>query len=264
MRSFVLSLAVLAASVMAAPLPKNCVTEIKGDKVYEIYDVTVTSTVYVTAGAEPTTTSVPPPPPETTYAPPPPVTTEYVPPAPVYTPEPSPTPVYTQVYQAPALPEPTPEPSPEPEPEPEPIQETPSAPTSDDQKCLDAHNKFRAAHGAPALVWDQEMADYAKDKTQDCTMHHSGGPYGENLAFGYGDVVSAVTAWYNEKDQYDASSPGFQMSTGHFTQLIWKATTKLGCYNRQCGGSAYLMCEYAVPGNVMGNNGQYFTENVSV
>ena len=54
------------------------------------------------------------------------------------------------------------------------------------------------------------------------------------------------------------------MSTGHFTQLIWKATSEIGCYNRQCGGSQYLMCEYKTPGNVVGDNGRYFNENVQM
>jgi uncharacterized protein YkwD len=244
MRSVVVSLAALAATALAAPV-KDCAIKYARDVVVEFVDITVTQTVYTTLGVAPTSSAAvttvvyvaePSPTPESTYQPP-----VYNAPAPVYTPEP----------------EPSPEPSPSPAPAPAPV-----APTSDDQKCLDTHNKFRAMHGAPALTWNQEMANYAMDKTQDCNMHHSGGEFGENLAFGYGDVITAVTAWYDEKNQYDAGNPGFQRSTGHFTQLIWKATTEIGCYNRQCGGSQYLMCEYKTPGNVVGNNGQYFTENV--
>ncbi|KAK6503023.1 hypothetical protein TWF481_008058 [Arthrobotrys musiformis] len=252
MRSVIFSVAVLAASALAYPV-KECTRKVNKHTAVEYVDLVVTKTVYVTEGPKTQTKhAVPKPKPQVTtvvYVPPPVETPVYVPP-PVYnapapsskkttTPSPTPTPV---VVPAPA----------------------PVAPTSDDQKCLDSHNKFRAAHGAKALTWNQEMADFARDKTQDCTMHHSGGPYGENLAFGYTDVVDAITAWYDEKNQYDASSPGFQMSTGHFTQLIWKATSEIGCYNRQCGGSQYLMCEYKTPGNVVGDNGKYFTENVQL
>jgi len=247
MRSYILPLAALVASVLAAPLPKDCVTEVHGNKVVEIYDVTVTSTVYVTAGAEPTTTSVP------AYVPAPAPTEVYVPPPPPTSPTPEP--VYeapAPVYAAPVVEEPKPSPKPAPPPV--------SQATGHDAQCLETHNKFRAAHGAPALTWSQELADYARDKTQDCSMHHTGGPYGENLAMGYGDVVSAVTDWYNEKSSYNYGSPGFQMSTGHFTQVIWKSTSELGCYFRESCG--YLMCEYRTPGNVMGDNGRYFTENV--
>jgi len=245
-----LPLAALVASVLAAPLPKDCTTEIHGNQVIEIYDVTITSTVYVTASAQPTTSSVP------AYVPEPAPTVVYVPPPPPPTITPTPTPVYEPVYIAPVVEQP--KPSPKPAPAPPPVSEA----TGDDAKCLEAHNRFRSAHGAPALRWSQELADYAKQNTQSCQMQHTGGPYGENLAFGYSDVVSAVTGWYNEKDQYNYNSPGFQGSTGHFSQVIWKATSELGCYFRDCNGRGYLMCEYRTPGNVMGDNGRYFRENV--
>ncbi|KAK6534306.1 hypothetical protein TWF281_005634 [Arthrobotrys megalospora] len=251
MRSVVLSIAVLAASALAYPV-KECTRKVNRHTTVQYVDLTVTKTVYVTGGAAPTKHAAPKP--KVT-------TVVYVAPPPVETPAYQP-----PVYNAPA-PEPKPEPKPSPQPAPKPAPApapAPVAPTSDDQKCLDAHNKFRAAHGAPALSWNQEMADFARDKTQDCTMHHSGGPYGENLAFGYSDVTAAITAWYDEKNQYNAANPGFQMATGHFTQLIWKATSEIGCYNRQCGGSQYLMCEYKTPGNVVGDNGKYFTENVQM
>ena len=42
-----------------------------------------------------------------------------------------------------------------------------------------------------------------------------------------------------------------QGATGHFTQVVWKATTKLGCgYNQGCG---YIKCEYDVGGNMQGD-----------
>ncbi|KAK6495857.1 hypothetical protein TWF481_002902 [Arthrobotrys musiformis] len=135
---------------------------------------------------------------------------------------------------------------------------------SDDQRCLDTHNKLRAFHNAQPLTWNQEMASFARDKTQDCIMHHSGGPYGENIAFGYDSVHAAITAWYEEKDQYDAAAPGFQGSAGHFTQVVWRNTSELGCFNRQCGSGQYLMCEYKAPGNILGDNGRYFSENVQI
>ena len=65
------------------------------------------------------------------------------------------------------------------------------------------------------------------------------GSYGENLAKGYGDWKSAITAWYDEVSDYDYSNPGFSSSTGHFTQLVWVGTTKLGCGVADCNGSMY-------------------------
>jgi hypothetical protein len=40
------------------------------------------------------------------------------------------------------------------------------------------------------------------------------------------------------------------MSTGHFTQLVWRATTELGCARAQCGGIDVVVCQYDPPGNV--------------
>ncbi|KAF3087000.1 hypothetical protein TWF569_004118 [Orbilia oligospora] len=250
MRSVVLSIAVLAASALAYPV-KECTRKVNKHTTVQYVDLVVTKTVYVTETA-----------PRTKHAAPKPKATTVV-----YVPPPVETPAYQPpVYNAPApSPKPAPKPSPVPVvvPAPAPAPVSP-APVGDDQKCLETHNKFRAAHGAKALVWSKELAAHAEANTGDCTMHHSGGPYGENLAFGYDSVEAAITAWYEEKNQYNAASPGFQMSTGHFTQLIWKATSEIGCYNRKCGGSQYLMCEYRTPGNVVGNNGQYFTENVQM
>jgi len=40
------------------------------------------------------------------------------------------------------------------------------------------------------------------------------------------------------------------MSTGHFTQLAWVATTSIGCGVTQCGGLELWVCNYDPPGNV--------------
>jgi len=243
MRSFVLPLAVLAASVMAAPKPADdCVT--KGNTVIEYYDVTITKTVYYTEGAVPHTTRkkhTHPPKPSS---------------APVYVPAPKPTDVVTITYGYEA---PQPEHTEAPQPEPQ-----PQGPSGDFIKdMIDTHNRYRSAHGAPPVTWSNTLAGYAEGHTGDCVMHHTGGPYGENLAMGYTSGISAITAWYDEQSQYNYGAPGFQGSTGHFTQLVWKATKQIGCHLRQCGSGGYLMCEYEPAGNVVSSDGEYFKLNVS-
>ncbi|KAF3921417.1 Ophanin [Orbilia brochopaga] len=256
MRSAVLSLVVLAATALAAPV-KNCAIKKVRHTAVEYVDKTVTQTVFVTAvavapQAEPTVTVV--------YGQEEPVviatTITYVN---VETPAPAPAPA-PKPQPAPQ-PEPEPEPSPSPSPSPAPV--AVAAPDDDAKSCLETHNSIRANYGAGPLSWNQEMADYAQDKTQDCIMHHSGGQYGENLAMGYNSIEDAINAWAGEANQYDGNNPGFYENTGHFTQLVWKATTEVGCYNRKCpNGQFYYMCEYKVPGNMVGNGGQYFRDNV--
>jgi hypothetical protein len=35
--------------------------------------------------------------------------------------------------------------------------------------------------------------------------------------------------WGNERDKYDFQKAEFNKKTGHFTQLVWKGTTDVGC-----------------------------------
>ena len=111
------------------------------------------------------------------------------------------------------------------------------------QVVLDEHNHYRAKHGVPTLTWDPTVAASAQNYANGCPQGHSGGGYGENMAWGHADFASAVKAWYDEVQQYVPGS-GFSSGTGHFTQLVWRDTTKLGCgVNAGCGMATYV-CQY--------------------
>merc|ERR1712008_189073 len=93
------------------------------------------------------------------------------------------------------------------------------------------------------------------------------GGNGENLWAGYGNAFSgaaAVKSWYDEltKPGYDFSKPGFSHGTGHFTQVVWKSTTRLVCAVHVCNPlrtksgipmgrnpGNFFVCEYSPPGN---------------
>lgn len=129
---------------------------------------------------------------------------------------------------------------------------------------LNEHNAKRELHtNTPDLTWSDTLATYAQNYADeyDCSgaLTHSGGSYGENLALGYG-TTGAVDAWYNEISSYDFSNPGFSSSTGHFTQVVWKSTSQVGCGIKTCGNEwgDYIVCSYESAGNVIG----YFAENV--
>lgn len=133
------------------------------------------------------------------------------------------------------------------------------------QEALAVHNQFRSLHHAPPLEWDAKLAAYAQHHAGRCQFKHSSSPYGENLAAGYTTVTAGVNAWYREKSQYSYIWPGFSYKTGHFTQLVWRSTTRLGCAFVLCEGKNnrswhLLVCEYSPHGNVL--NQGYFRANV--
>jgi uncharacterized protein YkwD len=123
-----------------------------------------------------------------------------------------------------------------------------------------AHNALRAKHCAPPLTWSPAIASVAR-KWADrlagmgCnTLEHSRGKLGENLAAGTAGSMSdsdVTRMWYSELEKYDFRRQGFSMETGHFTQVVWKGTTQLGCASATCAnGWEIWVCNYDPPGNV--------------
>lgn len=127
---------------------------------------------------------------------------------------------------------------------------------------LNSTNFYRGEHNASDVTWNKTLAAYADDYLEDnddCDFEHSGGAYGENLAMGYPNVTASVEGWGNERKDYNFKKGKFSEDTGHFTQLVWKDTTDVGCGRRLCGERGwFLVCEYWPRGNVVGS----FTEEV--
>ncbi|CCE86547.1 Piso0_005043 [Millerozyma farinosa CBS 7064] len=125
---------------------------------------------------------------------------------------------------------------------------------------LDAHNKYRKEHNVGDLSWDVDAYKYAKNVADkyDCSgvLTHTHGPYGENLASGYPSGPAAVKAWYDEGKSYDYSSAN---TYNHFTQVVWKSTTKVGCAYKNCqwnNWGLYVICSYSPAGNMIGQESQ--------
>ncbi|KAJ5553969.1 PR-1-like protein [Penicillium frequentans] len=136
-------------------------------------------------------------------------------------------------------------------------------------KVLYTHNVHRANHSAPNLGWDQSLADAAHVWAFTCQFRYNTDMlpdgYGQNLA---GSAPTASLAqhisefWYDDElrnfdPYYGQATPGGDLSTyGHFTQVLWKDTTKVGCATVDCRGSAlgmwYTVCNYFPRGNVLG------------
>ncbi|MEC3950302.1 CAP domain-containing protein [Sphingobium sp. HWE2-09] len=136
---------------------------------------------------------------------------------------------------------------------------------------LDAHNGERASLGLPLLDWDDALAAdaarYADDMARTGLFRHSARgsratPSGENLWMGprrlYG-YQAMVGAFLDEKRLTrvagklpDLSTTGRWQDVGHYTQMIWRGTRKVGCALGEGANADYLVCRYVPAGNTFG------------
>jgi hypothetical protein len=110
------------------------------------------------------------------------------------------------------------------------------------QDILNLHNQFRCAVGTPPLIWNAALAcQAAKSQGQINAFSHSQSydmaiPAGENLASGT-NVATAAWMWFTEYVQPSGV-------TGHFTAMVWKASTEIGCGIGR-NGDGVIRCMYA-------------------
>jgi uncharacterized protein YkwD len=139
-----------------------------------------------------------------------------------------------------------------------------------------AHNAVRAAAPAtprlPPIAWSKDLAEvaqsYAERLAEGCSLIHSNGPYGENLAYlgeQHALAAAVVDLWAAEKSCYtygpfesgDRCTPACVDSDGcgHYTQIVWRATRVIGCGVATCAAddaSEIWVCNYDPAGNVVG------------
>src|SRR5207237_896711 len=63
------------------------------------------------------------------------------------------------------------------------------------------------------------------------------------------DPEATVAMWYAEVTHYRFPDGGFSMTTGHFTQVVWRGTQRVGCGHTACNGNDIWVCQYDPPGN---------------
>eukprot|EP00963_Diacronema_lutheri_P011622 scaffold1420_cov375-Pavlova_lutheri.AAC.13 len=61
----------------------------------------------------------------------------------------------------------------------------------------------------------------------------------------------AVELWYDSGRNYDYNSNSMGRS-GHFTQVVWKSSERVGCGMAQCSFGNLVVCQYEPSGNVRG------------
>ncbi|XP_004846729.1 peptidase inhibitor 16 [Heterocephalus glaber] len=150
----------------------------------------------------------------------------------------------------------------------------PAAALKEDERQLmvQLHNLYRAQVSPPAsdmlrMRWDPELAAFAKAHAQKCVWSHNKdrGRRGENL-FGITDegldVPLAVEEWHRERQHYNlsAASCAAGQMCGHYTQVVWGKTERIGCGSHFCetlqgveeNNIHLLVCNYEPPGNVKG------------
>ncbi|MFQ3615714.1 MAG: CAP family protein [Cyanobacteriota bacterium] len=133
---------------------------------------------------------------------------------------------------------------------------------------LSAHNRYRAELNLPPLQWSDALAQNAQGWADVLAArggrrleHSQGTGEGENLwmgTAGYFSYDDMVTGWGDEKQYFrpgtfpNVSTTGNWADVGHYTQIIWRDTTHVGCGLATAGGNDILVCRYSPPGNYSG------------
>ncbi len=128
-------------------------------------------------------------------------------------------------------------------------------------ETIAAHNDWRTKVNTPPLIWDKELAKTAlkwakKLKEKGCAFEHSRiSGLGENLFMGttgFYDPKDVVDAWGNEVEYYNYEDNSCSGVCGHYTQIVWATTKKVGCAKIECNGNDIWVCNYDPPGNWVG------------
>jgi len=164
--------------------------------------------------------------------------------------------------------------------------EADAAPASPAQQAawLTPHNQVRAGTfpgvtvspaptpALPALTWSASAAAVAQAWANGCVYQHNAGrgsdgvARGENIAASSPDLwdeAGVVEAWASEWGNYTYSSNTCASGKvcGHYTQLVWRSTLRVGCGYKRCTVNSpfqnfttwdFFVCDYEPPGN----NGQ--------
>jgi len=135
---------------------------------------------------------------------------------------------------------------------------------------LSATNDVREKYGANPVTIDEKLEEDAQNIANHLASNNkglqhgwwnngkfdtnqAGMPYGQNLYMMGGQVptaTDAVNSWLSECANCPSTgicNPAGNNGkvTGHFTQLVWKGCTKIGCGVARNGeGSSFVVCNY--------------------
>ena len=135
-------------------------------------------------------------------------------------------------------------------------------------RLLAAHNHERALVGHPPLAWDPNLAaaaaSYGPALARLERLVHSPREsrpgQAENLAMAWQGTHTPeqlVDMWIVEKRLLKpglfpaVSRTGYWKDVGHYTQMVWRTTTHVGCAIHRAEWD-YLICRYSPKGNIDG------------
>jgi hypothetical protein len=134
------------------------------------------------------------------------------------------------------------------------------------------HNELRAELGVPPLAWDSSLeADAglhagrlaATDRMVHAQDRPGAEPQGENLWMGTRGAFTPgamAGSWVAEREVFvpgrfpDVSRTPDWQDVGHFTQMIWHSTRRLGCALAANERHEFLVCRYTPVGNIEGES----------
>ena len=133
------------------------------------------------------------------------------------------------------------------------------------KEVLTVHNKYRAEMEIPPLVWSETLANHARQwadhlaRSGGLLCHSKVSDEGENLWRGtanYYTNTQKVEHWASKKKYFKSgvfpyvSITGNWSDVGHYSQMIWRRTTEVGCAKASAGKQDIFVCRYAPPGNI--------------
>jgi uncharacterized protein YkwD len=123
-------------------------------------------------------------------------------------------------------------------------------------EMLREHNSIRSRMSLPALQWSSELAAFSQRWAdtliaKNRSAHNPNSPYGENiLVTGPGaNPARVVQEWASESLDYSYRTNECAGDCGHYTQIIWRSSRKLGCAVSRNDRREVWVCSYDPPGN---------------
>ncbi|TKY54606.1 Pathogenesis-related protein PR-1 [Spatholobus suberectus] len=138
--------------------------------------------------------------------------------------------------------------------------------TAESLEFLFRHNLVRATKWELPLMWNFQLEQYARwwagQRKADCKPEHSfpenDFKLGENIYWGSGSTwtpTDAVRAWADEEKYYTyaTNTCAPRQICGHYTQIVWNSTRRIGCARVVCDdGDVFMTCNYDPVGNYVG------------